>query len=137
MKQFIILMGILPFLFLFLLQYTLDQQNSRHIARFQEHVYTAKEKAKQEGRFTGEIKKELVQKIAGDFDLDEGDIQVTLEEIPKYRTNIFDERELIHYKVSVPIDKIMAGNKFLGIPDDENSYMYTIESWTASEFIGD
>lgn len=137
MKQFIILMAILPFLFLFLLQYTLDQQNSHHIARFQEHVYTAKEKAKQEGRFTGEIKEELVQKIAGDFDLDEGDIQVTLEEMPQYRTNVFDERELIHYKVSVPIDKIMAGNKFLGIPDNENSYMYTIESWTASEFIGD
>lgn len=137
MKQFIILMGILPFLFLFMLQYTLEQKNSHHIARFQEHVYTAKEKAKQEGRFTQEIQKELVKKIAADFDLREEDIQVNLEQLPKYRTNVFDERELIYYKVSAPIEKIMAGNNFLGISDDKNSYMYTIESWTASEFIGD
>ena len=135
MKQLIVLMGVLPIMLVFLLQYSLDQKNNDNISRLQECVYQAKEQAKQQGCFTPEIKEKLIAKIERNFDIGEEDMVIVLEEVPKYRTTSFDQRELIYYRVSVPIDKIMAGNRFFGIPDEENRGMYTIESWTASERI--
>lgn len=137
MKQLIVLMGVLPILLVFLLQYTLDQRNNDSISRFQECVYQAKEQAKQKGCFTPEIKEDMVEKIERDFGIKEEEMVIELEEVPQYRTSVFDQRELIYYKVSVPIEKIMAGNRFFGINDEENRTMYTIESWTASERIRD
>ena len=137
MKQLIVLMGILPILLVFLLQYTLDQKNNDNISRFQDYVYQAKEQAKQKGCFTQEIKQDMVNRIKKDFNVEEEDMIIELEEVPQYRTSVFDQRELIHYKVSVPIDKIMAGNRIFGISDEANRAMYTIESWTASERIRD
>jgi len=137
MKQLIVLMGILPILLVFLLQYTLDQRNNDNISRLQEYVYQAKEQAKQKGCFTPEIKEAMVDRIERNFDVEEEDMILELEEVPQYRTSVFDQRELIYYRVSVPIDKIMAGNRFFGINDEENRAMYTIESWTASERIRD
>jgi len=135
MKQLIVLMGVLPILLVFLMQYALDQRNSDNISRFQEYVYQAKEQAKQKGCFTPEIREELIGKIERAFDVEEEDMIIELEEVPQYRTSVFDERELIHYRISVPIDRIMAGNRFFGISDEENRGMYTIESWTASELL--
>ena len=135
MKQLIVLMGVLPILLVFLLQYTLDQKNNDNISRFQECVYQAKEQAKQKGCFTDEIKDEMIDKIERILSIDEEDMEIVLEEVPQYRTTAYDQRELIYYKVSVPIDKIMAGNLLFGIHDEENRGTYTIESWTASELI--
>ena len=135
MKQLIVLMGVLPIMLVFLFQYALDQKNNDRITRFQECVYQAKEQAQQEGCFTPEIKEELIDKIGDYFSIAEDEIILALEEVPQYRTSVFDERELIYYKVSVPIEKIMAGNRFFGVSDEDNRGMYTIESWTASELL--
>ncbi|MDF2654546.1 MAG: hypothetical protein K0R19_1020 [Bacillota bacterium] len=137
MKQFIVLMGVLPIMLVFLFQYALDQKNNDRINRFQEYVYQAKEQAKQEGCFTPKIKSELTDKIEGTFGIQEEEMILVLEQVPQYRTAEFDERELIYYKVAVPIEKIMAGNRFFGISDEDNRGMYTIESWTASELLRD
>lgn len=135
MKQLIVLLAVLPIMLIFLMQYALDQRNNDNISRFQECVYQAKEQAKQEGCFTPEIKKDMIGKIKRDFHIEEGDMVIELEEVPQYRTSVFDQRELIYYKVSVPLEKLMAGNRFFGISDSENRGMYTIESWTASELL--
>lgn len=135
MKQFIVLLGVLPIMLVFLFQFTLDQNNSHNIGRFQDLVYASKEEAKQQGCFTNEIRTDLVQKISSEFGIAEQDVELTADAIPKYRTNSFDKRELIYYKVSVPIKQLMAGNKFYGISDEENQTKYTIESWTASELL--
>ncbi|QOX62498.1 hypothetical protein FRZ06_03625 [Anoxybacterium hadale] len=137
MKQLIVLMGVLPIMLVFLFQYALDQKNNERINRFQEYVYQAKEQAKQEGCFTPSIRNELSTKITDTFGVTEGEMILALEAVPQYRTTAFDERELIYYKVSVPIEKIMAGNRFFGISDADNQGMYTIESWTASERLRD
>jgi hypothetical protein len=135
MKQLIVMMGVLPILLVFLLQYSLDQRNNDCISRFQECVYQAKEQAKQKGCFTAEIKDEMVDKMEENFGIKEEDLEFVLEEVPQYRTSVFDERELIYYRVSVPVEKLMAGKRFFGISDDDNRAMYTIESWTASELL--
>lgn len=133
MKQFIVLIAVLPILLLFLVQFTLEQKNSYNISLLQEIVYSAKEEAKQAGCFTPKIKNDLTAKIIKQFKIDKNDILLQLEEVVKYRTSEFDERELIHYKISVPIEKVMAGNKIMGISDAENRGLFIIESWTASE----
>lgn len=133
MKQFIILIGVLPILLIFMSQYILEQKNNHNISVLQEYVYAAKEEAKQEGYFTEEIKSDLIGKISSQFAIEPSEIHVELEEVPKYRTSQFEERELIHYKVTVPIEKIMAGSAFFSISDEENRGQYTVESWTASE----
>ena len=133
MKQFIILIGILPFLLVFLMQYSLEQQNHHRLTLLQQAVYTAKEQAKQDGYFTKENLDTLKANILSNFDLMENEILIQATTIPRYRVNSFDERELIHYKVEVPLNKIMAGGKLFGISDDDNCSMYKIESYTASE----
>ena len=139
MKNFIVLAAVLPLLLVFLVQFTLDQRNSANIGRFQEYVYAAKEQAKQEGYFTEEIRSELRQNIAKTFEITEDEIIIEASSTPQYRVNEYlgngkeSGRGMIHYKIGVPINKLMAGRRLFGIKEEENRGMYVIESYTASE----
>lgn len=133
MKQLIVLMAVLPIMALFLMQYSLEQRNSDQIERFCNYVYAAKEQAKQAGCFTNEIKSQLTEQLHKNLGIPKNEIKMDVTEIPKYRTATFDDRELIYYKISVPVNKLMVGNKLLGISDVENKGWYTVESNTASE----
>lgn len=136
MKQLIILNGVILLLITFPLQYVLEQKNHHNIVQLEAYVHNAKEKAKQSGYFTTEIIDELKNNILGQFkDLTHEDLQITVTTVPKYRKNYFDERELIYYKIEVPIRKIIAGNIFWGIKDINNHYTYQIENYTTSELI--
>jgi hypothetical protein len=137
MKQFIVLAAILPLLMVFVMQFALEQINQSRIAALQELVYGAKERAKQEGRFTPEIKADLARDIAERFELSVGDVVIDSDNRVKYRRNDFDEREMISYRVEVPIEKIMAGNRLLGISDEANAGRYVIKGSTASEKLTD
>ncbi|MDR2132372.1 MAG: hypothetical protein LBP30_03390 [Clostridiales Family XIII bacterium] len=137
MKQFIVLAAVLPLIMVFIMQFSLEQMNQGRIAALQELVYGAKERAKQEGRFTPEIKSALARDIAERFKLDESDIVIEADNRVKYRRNDFDEREMIAYRVEVPIERIMAGNRLMGISDEENAGRYVIEGSTASERLRD
>ncbi|NLP29846.1 MAG: hypothetical protein GX363_01805 [Clostridiales bacterium] len=138
MKQLIVLAAILPLMLIFMAQYTLDQKNSATISILQEQVYTAKEKAKQEGCFTEEIKNELKENISRLLDIDKEEINIDATESRQYRINYFDpsrKRGIIHYSVSVPIKKIMAGGNIMGIGKDKNTAVYTVSGSTASEYL--
>lgn len=140
MKQLIVLTAILPLMLLFVAQFTLEQKNNYIINDFQQQVYTAKERAKQEGCFTQEIIEELKENISNNLGISESDIAITATETPKYRINYYDpskERGLIHYSVSIPIDKIMAGGRLLGVPPEENKAIYVVEGTTVSEKLPD
>lgn len=140
MKQFIVLVAILPLMLVFFVQFSMDQINSSRAGLLTDMVYAAKEKAKQEGCFTEEIKAELTANICNAFGIDPEDVHIEATETVQYR--IMDagsysagdwERGLIHYKVSVPIGELMAGRRLFGIREEENTYMYVIESYAASE----
>lgn len=138
MKQLIVLTAVLPLMLIFMAQFTLDQKNNHAINIIQEEVYTAKEQAKQEGCFTPAIIQDLKDNISGKLDISHSDILVTATETPCYRINYFDlsgERGLIHYSVSVPINKIMAGGSLLGIGQEKNKAIYTVEGVAASELL--
>jgi hypothetical protein len=131
------LAAVLPLLMVFVMQFALEQMNQGRIAALQELVYGAKERAKQEGRFTPAIKQALARDIAARFKLDESEVVIEADDRVKYRRNRFDEREMIAYRVEVPIEKIMAGNRLMGISDEENAGRYVIEGSTASEKLRD
>lgn len=136
MKEFIVILAVLLLLMTFVMQYTLQQVNDYRINQFQIYVNVAKEKAKIAGRFTSDIITELKHNILNTFkDVEEDEIILDVTMTPKYRTTAFDERELIHYKIGVPIKKIIAGAAFFGIPENENESYYIIEGYTTSELI--
>lgn len=138
MKQLIVLTAVLPLMLIFMAQFTLEQKNNYAINTIQQQVYNAKEQAKQEGCFTSAIIRELKESISGKLGISQSDILVTATETPCYRINYFDpsgERGIIHYSISVPINKIMAGGNLLGIPKEENKMIYTVEGAAASELL--
>lgn len=120
---------------IFLMQYTVEQENHYNISLLQQMVYESKEQAKQDGYFTAENIANLKEGISETFDVAQDEITVITDNIPKYRVNQFDERELIYYKIQVPLKQIVAGAGFFGIDEEDNKGMYTIESYTASELL--
>ena len=140
MKQLIVLTAILPLMLIFIAQITLEQKNNAAISMLQQQVYTAKEQAKQEGCFTEDIINRLKTDISTNFGISKSEILITATEVPQYRINYFDsssERGLIHYSVSVPIEKIMAGGSLIGISAADNKGVYTVEGTAASEKVPD
>ena len=129
------MMAVLPFLLVFMLQFTVEQVNHHQISRFQQIVNESAQAAKQDGCFTDANISRMKAEIASVFNISPAEIVIEADTTPKYRVNRFDERELIHYRVQVPIKQLVAGASFFGISDSENCGMYTIESYTASELL--
>lgn len=132
MKQFIVLMAVMPILLFFMLQMGFDQKNSQITSVVQACVYSAKEEAKQEGCFTEDITQRLKSDISRLTGVEESDITIEADNQVKYRYGSGDDK-LIRYKVAVKIDDVMAANEVYGISDKENCYEYVIDSYTASE----
>lgn len=134
MKQMIVMMAVLVLLLTFPLQYALEQRNHYKMGQFQKHVYNAKEQAKALGYFSDDIINEFKQNVLDEFkDLQETELIIEVTRTPKYRKNEFDERELIYYKIGMPIKRLVAANALWGISDSENSTYYYIENYTPSE----
>ncbi|PKM85330.1 MAG: hypothetical protein CVU86_02610 [Firmicutes bacterium HGW-Firmicutes-11] len=135
MKQLIVLAAVLPILLVFLAQFTLDQQNGIAVSIVQEHVYTAKEKAKQEGYFSEEIKNELRAELSQALRISPQDVMIEATETVQYRINHFDPggRGILHYKISIPLSRLMSGGRMMGLDEAENTRLFTVEGSTASE----
>jgi hypothetical protein len=97
------------------------------------HVYA--QKARTDGYFTAaniaSMKSELSQVLQVGAD----EIIVIADQTPKYRFDSFDQREMIHYEVRIPIKKIMAMAGSFGITDAQNSTMYPIKGAVPSEVL--
>ena len=132
MKQFIVLMAVLPIMLVLLLQFTNDQANSEKVAFVQSVVYAAKEDAKQEGCFTDEIKERIVSDICEGLSVPPEYVEIEADDEVKYRYAEGDGR-YISYRVSVRLDNVMAGGRLLGIEEEKNFTTYVIDSYTASE----
>ena len=133
MKQFIVMLAVLPLMLVFLLQFSLEQQNSVKIAAVSDIVYSAKEEAKQAGAFTAEIQAGMKRRISERLGIPESEIIIESELSEVYRVDSERGRGIISYRVSVPIGSIVAGRSLFGIREEDNRYVYTIRSITASE----
>jgi len=142
MKQFLVLMAVLPLLLIFLLQFSLDQVNHSRIGLLSDCIYVSREQARQKGCFTQDIRDDLKERISQILDTDPESIQIDATEDPQYRLlsgSLMEEggleRGLIYYKISVPMGQIMAGPRLFGIREEDNQLIFAIESWTASELL--
>ena len=125
MKQFIVLSAVLPIMMIFVMQAVLDQKSSYSIRIANDIVNAAKEEAKQEGSFTPQIMDKL-----------RGNLSVALGVPPnEVSASCWEDSGYLYYRVLVPIKNVVAGNKLLGIKDEENQYMYVIDSYMKSREI--
>lgn len=136
MKDLIVTIAVIVFLLTFPLQYAVEQNNHSKISQFQAIVHNSSERARAQGYFTVDIINDLKQQILQSFPtINESDLIIDVTTSPKYRCNEFDERELISYKIGVPIKKILATPKFWGISEEDNKMMYIIDRQVTSERI--
>lgn len=135
MEKFIALCLVIILLICFPLQYALQQKNHYNISMMQTYVNTSKEEARQKGYFTPNMISSLRQSISERFGVDEGDVVINVTTTPKYRTDEFDDRELIEYEIGVPVKKLVAVNKFFGISDEDNTTVYYIRGAVPSELL--
>lgn len=136
MKTFIVTLAVVALLLVFPLQNVLDIVNGYRINRFDDIVHRSAQMARLDGYFTETNIDELKSNIIGNFPgIGEDDIVLNLETNLKVRTDVFDERELIHYEISVPIKKVIAAGLFLGIPESENMVVYTKKGYVLSEVL--
>jgi hypothetical protein len=133
MKQFIVLLAVFPLMMAFMMQFAAQQNTDYRIQMINETVHNACEKAKTEGRFTDSNVAEIKNKLADISECSTDSIKVNVSKDMKYRTGSYDEREMIEYRIEVPINGIVAFPQLFGISKDDNSMMYVIENEFASE----
>lgn len=117
----------------FMMQFAAQQNLDYRIQLINETVHNACEKAKTEGRFTEENIETLKDSLAGISECSAENVKISVSEDTKYRTGMFDEREMIEYHVAVPVNGVMAMPGLFGISEEENSMIYIIENEIASE----
>lgn len=132
MKDFIVLIAILPILLLFSMQTVQDNILNEKLYIIQDKMYTSKELAKQRGCFDDEIAENLVSDLSQRLGIPEDDIEFTFS---TDRKNRYSDDKIIHYKLKVKMNNVMAGADFVGIAKEDNSFYYIIDSYTASEYI--
>lgn len=132
MEKFLALCLCLPLMIIFIPQYGLQTQNTAIINQSEVIVDAAKEQAKQKGYFTDSI----INGMRADFTaigVDSNRVIIRVTQTPKYRTDVFDSREMIDYEIGVPIDKIIATNHLFGIVAEENKKIHYLRGQVASE----
>lgn len=117
-------------------QYSLNQLNHTRMSQYEslvinESVY----KARREGMFSPQNIQNLKSKVAQLYNISENEVIVNVTTTPKYRRDVFDDRELIKYEISVPIKNIIVGSSFFNLNAQGNSTMYTIKGAVESEVL--
>jgi len=136
MKTFIVTIAAVILLMVFPLQNVQDIVNSHKIERFDEIVYSACQKARTDGRFTEFNISQLKSDILAEFpDVSEDEIVMDVTTSMKYKRFEFDAREVISYRIGIPIKKVVNLGKFLGIEDEDNRVSYIMEGYVLSEAV--
>lgn len=136
MKTFIVTIAAVILLMVFPMQNVQDIVNSHKIERFDEIVYSACQKARTDGRFTESNISQMKSSILSKFlDTSEDEIIIDVTTSMKYKRFEFDSREIINYRIGIPIKRIVNLGKFLGIKDEDNRINYIMEGYVLSEAV--
>lgn len=116
-------------------QFTADNINHEKIVAFDSIVDKYAQASRINGCFTtndvNNMKKELAQALY----LNQSDITFTGNMTPKYRTNQFNQAQMIHFKVTVPIKKLLAFEIYWGVSDNQNQANYVDDGAVPSELL--
>lgn len=137
MKQFLVLLAVLPIMLIIMVEFSLNSLIDVKIDAINDIVYTCKEQARQDGTFKN-VEGYLKSSIAEVTGLKTSDIYLTYSGInagtKTYRIDSMssaDVESFIHYRVEVPIKEMKALGLIL--KSDMKKHVYVIDSYTASE----
>lgn len=134
MKDFLMICVLIPLLLYFPIQFTVNQVNHYRMTTVQNIVYKAAKVAQQDGYFTNEnINKMRTDLTAAFPSINLSQVTIVVTQTPKYRQDVFDNRELIDYDIRIPIDQILAMPQYFGLTDAENKFMYPVKGQIPSE----
>lgn len=133
MKSFIVGTAVFLIMIFFVLQWSIEQQGHYKRTALINIVTQHAQQARMEGYFTEDIKTSMREKISDKLHIQQDEIVMEVTDTPKYRTEVFNENEMISYKVSVPMGQIVAMAGLWGLDEDSNSYWYPIEGKVSSE----
>lgn len=133
MKQFIVASALILIFCFFLLQWAANETTHMKRGQLVNIVESHTQEARKNGYFTPENIDSIKKDIEDQLYIPQSDIRISATETPKYRTDHFDPNELIHYKIQIPIKKVVAMSSFLGIGEKDNMYWFTLEGDVASE----
>lgn len=134
MRDLIVMMGILPLLMVFVMQQAADFKSAESLETIRSLVYAAKEAARMEGGFSGELKAGLARDIEERLGLESGSVSV--EARAAGSVGRYDADSRIEYVVRVRMKNVMAGGELMGIDEEDNFRTYVIDSFTTSEYVG-
>ncbi|MDR0817679.1 MAG: hypothetical protein LBN35_03475 [Clostridiales Family XIII bacterium] len=122
MKQFIVLLAVLPLMLGMLMQIGLAQTNFTKIMRIEQIIEDYRYEASEAGGFTPEMKQEMAAKLARASGTGAGEIYLNLD--PPRPADMEGE---INYSIVLPAGKLVAANRLFGIKDKDNDGYYKIE----------
>ncbi|MBQ7605144.1 MAG: hypothetical protein IJU59_01505 [Firmicutes bacterium] len=135
MRDLIVMMGILPLLMVFVMQQAADFKSGESLETIRSLVYAAKEAARMEGGFSGELKTGLAHDIEERLGLESGSVSVEARAAVG-SVGRYDADSRIEYVVRVRMKNVMAGGELMGIDEEDNFRTYVIDSFTTSEYVG-
>lgn len=137
MKQLMVLLASLPIMLILIMQISQTQINLSNANAVKDYAHASEYQAEKEGYFSASNIENLKTKIASKMKIDPDDIEIsaTDSEHKKYRSNTYSQSNLIYYKITVPVKKIMVGNNFFGIKDEDNKGTIVIEKYMQSELL--
>lgn len=123
-------------LIIFPLQTSLEIINEARVSRFSNIVYVATQTARTDGYFKQSNIDKLRDSLFKAFpDLTESEIYIDVTTTPKYRTDVFDNREAIYYDIRIPVRRIIAAPGLFGISEADNQYMTKKIGFVLSEVL--
>ena len=130
MKNLITSMACIMILLAFVLQFTQNQVIHNRVTAVDQAANNFKEVVKQQGCIEVENEKRLKEEIARILSCSTAEVKVTGDRKAVFRG------EIIHYRVEVPIKKIINQPGFWGLNKDKNRFGYRVDRYTTSEYIG-
>lgn len=122
-------------LLIFPLQAQVDTINAFKINNMNSVVYNAAEQARFDGYFTTENIDNIKAELAAVFKVDPSEVVFEGTTTIKYRSTIYDEREKIEYKITVPFGTLIASADLLDIEQNVNEKTMTKSGFVFSEVL--
>jgi hypothetical protein len=120
MKQFLVLLAILPLMLGLLTQISLSQSNFALTVRAESIMRDCREAAAHSGGFSAELRMETATRLANVAGVSPADISIEADEAP-------DADGVMRYRAAVPVRRLMAAPAIFGVDSRDNSSIYVIE----------
>lgn len=135
MKTLIVTWATIIILMFFPAQFAADTLNHKKIAAFNNIVDKHIQTARSDGYFKADNIDSMTTEISKALYIDKSEISIDVTTTPITRTDNFDNRQSINYKISVPIKKLIAMNTFWNIDEAHNKLDYVIDGASPSELL--